>query len=374
MSNPHLHIVAFNIPYPANYGGVIDVYYKIAALHAEGVQVHLHCFEYGRKRAEELKAICASVNYYPRSAMWKGFLSDKPFIVQSRDAAALLKNLKKDDYPILFEGLHCCYFLAHSDLMHRRKWVRMHNNEPAYYLHLGQNEKRFFNKIYFFAEYRRLMKFEWVLSCAEKIWCISPQETNYYQHKYPQTSYLAAFNGHKQVSGLPGRGSYILYHGNLEVNENKEAAMFLVNEIFSKCTLPLIIAGNKPDQNLIAAAAKFKHITIVANPTEAALSELMQNAHIHYLPTFQTTGIKLKLLNALYNGRFCVVNQNMVQDTGLETCCHLANSPQQAIDVLTALMQEEFTSSEISKRQTVLQQFSDTTEVKKITRLLKSLH
>ena len=27
-----IHIITFDIPYPANYGGVIDVFYKIKAL------------------------------------------------------------------------------------------------------------------------------------------------------------------------------------------------------------------------------------------------------------------------------------------------------------------------------------------------------
>ena len=28
----HLHIVSFNVPWPADYGGVIDVYYRIKAV------------------------------------------------------------------------------------------------------------------------------------------------------------------------------------------------------------------------------------------------------------------------------------------------------------------------------------------------------
>lgn len=44
----YLNIVSFNIPYPANYGGVIDVYYKLEALRACGVKLILHCFEYER--------------------------------------------------------------------------------------------------------------------------------------------------------------------------------------------------------------------------------------------------------------------------------------------------------------------------------------
>ena len=42
----YINIVAFNIPWPANYGGVIDVYYKMLALHRCGVKIFLHCFEY----------------------------------------------------------------------------------------------------------------------------------------------------------------------------------------------------------------------------------------------------------------------------------------------------------------------------------------
>ncbi|MCX6283192.1 MAG: mannosyltransferase, partial [Bacteroidetes bacterium] len=41
----HLHIVSFDIPYPPDYGGVIDVYYKIKTLSEAGVKIHLHCFE-----------------------------------------------------------------------------------------------------------------------------------------------------------------------------------------------------------------------------------------------------------------------------------------------------------------------------------------
>lgn len=44
----HLNIIAFNIPWPANYGGIIDVYYKMKALHQCGVKIILHCFEYER--------------------------------------------------------------------------------------------------------------------------------------------------------------------------------------------------------------------------------------------------------------------------------------------------------------------------------------
>ena len=36
------------MPYPPNYGGVIDVFYKIKSLHAIGIKIILHCFKYGK--------------------------------------------------------------------------------------------------------------------------------------------------------------------------------------------------------------------------------------------------------------------------------------------------------------------------------------
>ena len=45
-----IHIVTFDIPYPVNYGGVIDVFYKIKALKEAGIKIHLHCFYHKRKK------------------------------------------------------------------------------------------------------------------------------------------------------------------------------------------------------------------------------------------------------------------------------------------------------------------------------------
>ena len=43
MSLKGINIVSFNVPYPPNYGGIIDVYYKIKALREIGCEVVLHC-------------------------------------------------------------------------------------------------------------------------------------------------------------------------------------------------------------------------------------------------------------------------------------------------------------------------------------------
>ena len=47
MPGREIHIVCFDVPHPPDYGGVIDIYYKVKSLHELGIKVHLHCYQYG---------------------------------------------------------------------------------------------------------------------------------------------------------------------------------------------------------------------------------------------------------------------------------------------------------------------------------------
>src|SRR5690348_14379175 len=111
MNSGKLHIIAFDIPYPPDYGGVIDVYYKLKALSEEGISIQLHCYEYGRTESNELNQYADNVFYYPRRNSKSLLFNTYPYIVLSRNSAELKKNLMKDDYPVLMEGLHSTYLL-----------------------------------------------------------------------------------------------------------------------------------------------------------------------------------------------------------------------------------------------------------------------
>ena len=116
----HLHIITHDVPWPADYGGVIDIYYKIKSLHNLGIKIHVHCFTGGRKPQPDLNNYCEEVIYYPRKKNLPGILSGIPYIVQSRSNSDLLKNLTKDNYPVLMEGIHCTYFLQKNKLTNRK--------------------------------------------------------------------------------------------------------------------------------------------------------------------------------------------------------------------------------------------------------------
>lgn len=367
----NLHIISFNVPYPPDYGGIIDVYYKLKALYAAGIKVHLHCFTYGRKESEELEKICTSVTYYNRKPLWKGFFSNKPLIVDARRSKSLLNNLLKDNYPILFEGLHTCYYLDNALLKDRIRMVRMHNNEAVYYLSLARREKKFFNSLYYYEEYKRLKLFENKLAHATYILAIARHEAAYYQTRFPNTIYIGPFHGNNQVSSLTGKGKYALYHGNLNISENIEAALFLLEQIFNDVDLPLIIAGMNPPEILLNKIAAMPHVTIINSPSPIEMLELIKNAQVNILPSFQHTGIKLKLLNSLFNGRFCIANQIMIDQTQLEKYCKVANTPHEMKNALHTFFEKEFTAMDLQFRKTIESEFSDKSEAIGIIELMQ---
>jgi hypothetical protein len=146
--------------------------------------------------------------------------------------------------------------------------------------------------------------------------------------------------------------------------------LYLVNEIFSKTTIPFIIAGRKPSAELRAAAGAYKHIEIKANINTAEIDELIRQAQINVLPTFQATGIKLKLLAALFNGRHCIVNSPMVANTGLEGLCYVEDSAPEMLKEIERLFNTEFDLIEKTRREEVLlKDFSNERNVRKLIAL-----
>ena len=354
--NLTLHIVSFDIPYPPNYGGVIDVYYKIKALHHVGVKVILHCFEYHRKPAKELEEVCAEVHYYSRKTALQSAFSTKPYIVASRKSSELLERLLQDDYPILFEGLHSCGWIDHPGLQSRVKIYRESNIEHHYYHHLAKAAGTPWSSVFYMAESFRLKKFQSILHHADKMLTVSQADQDYLQSIFPQKHviYLPSFHKDSEVSSIPGKGTYTLYQGKLSVPENSQAATYIIKRIWRDSMPELIIAGLDPPKKLVRLIEARSNIRLVENPDDDQMFNLIHDAHVNLMVTFQPTGLKLKLLNALFHGRFSLVNPEMLTGTGLDSVCQVATSATQFREEISRLFSMEFNLEEIARRKEVL--------------------
>ena len=164
-------------------------------------------------------------------------------------------------------------------------------------------------------------------------------------------------------------GSLCLYHGNLSVAENEEAATWLLQKVFSKIKKPFVIAGKKPSKRLEKMVHAQQHTCLVADPTDEELNDLIRKAHVNILPCFNktSTGIRLKLLHALFEGRHCIVNDQMVKGTGLEPACHIGTNSEAFASIITQLYHQPFTYEEIVLRKKL---FGDTYNNEKNTRQL----
>lgn len=365
-----LHLVSFEVPYPANYGGAIDVFYKIKALRELGIKIYLHAFEGRNTKSKELKLYCEKVYYYKRKKSGLQALSFLPYIVSTRASKNLLKNLKSIKAPILFEGLHSTFPLFKHKFEDRIILVRTHNIEHEYYKGLAGSETNFGRRLLFYAESFKLKLYEKVLKRADYILPISQADHAYFQEQYKVPSILIPpFHANKAVRKPSKKGYFALYHGDLKVPDNQKAVEYLY-KVFKSVDYPLVIAGNLDYSPIDAKTCRNKKISFIQLENDEQLLELFKRAHINVLPTFQNTGIKLKLINALFNSRFILCHPNMVKGTGLENLCLEAKSKSEFIKQMYRLMEREYAEEDIALRESALESFKTEANAQKIKDLI----
>jgi glycosyltransferase involved in cell wall biosynthesis len=333
----------------------MDIFHKIRALHASGVRVHLHCFTRGEKDCGELKQYCSSIDLYPRKGWPSFFHLHLPYIVSTRISSLLEKRLLANDHPILAEGIHASYLLTNKKFSGRKCFLRLHNAEWVYYASLGRIEKNIFRKAYFFIESFRLHFYEKKIARRLPVFCVSRTDMALYQNvcNAKHIDFLPVFHGFHALNPGP-QGDFCLYHGNLAINENEKAVRWLLRHVFSKAKIPFVVAGRAPSESLRELVNAFPSGSILADPSDEQLDELIRNAQVHVLPSFNQTGIKLKLLHALFVGRHCLVNPQAAAGSGLEKGCFMEIGPDAFREKLIELFSTPYSDEVFSKRKALL--------------------
>jgi len=352
----HLHIISFNVPWPADYGGSIDVFYKLPALYAQGVHIHLHCFDYGRGEQTELNKYCASVHYYERYTGHQSISNTLPYIVSSRKNEQLLQTLLKDGHPIFMEGVHCTYLLLDKRFANRKCFVRLHNVEYQYYHDLFKATSSPIKKLYYWVESRLLRSYEKKIAAKAVFWGVTEKDNAVYRDelKCKNIDLLSLYLPGWKVECNEGMGTYCLYHGDLSIDANEKAVTWLLKKVFHAIKVPLVVAGKDPSQHLTALIGDHSNARLIVNPSHKELQDMIAKAHINLIPSYTTTGMKVKLLNALFNGRHCVVNEATVAGSGLESACHIGTTANAFSEIIVQLYHQPFTRHEIDLRKRLL--------------------
>jgi hypothetical protein len=194
-----------------------------------------------------------------------------------------------------------------------------------------------------------------------KILTVSSKDADHYRRELGATDIetLPIFLPFREIAGKEGTGCFCLYHGNLSVPENEQMVLWLLKKVFGQIELPFIISGKNPSPRLQRLAAQYPQACLIPNPSEEEMHDLIAKAQVHILPSFNCTGVKLKLLNALYNGRHCIVNRDAVDGTGLERLCHIATGADDVRCFVSELFGRPFRREDIEMRKKVLEGIYD---------------
>ncbi len=341
--NNKIHVVSFDVPFPPDYGGVLDVYLRAKGLKQLGYSVILHCYEYGRGRDHDFSEIADQIYYYDRKIGMRSVLSNLPFIVKSRNSQALLNRLLEDDFPVLLEGQHSTFWMKELLKSDRKVAVRMHNIEWQYYRDLAKGAKTTSERLFFGMEARKLRKHENQLKKAALL-CISETDQAYYTDLGFQAYYLpVTINSDLVLEPLEGE-TFALFHGNLSVAENQEAIDRLIRENkTNKIDLPLVIAGKNPPAGLVKKI-EAQCWKCIPNPSDAELNDLMRSCSLHLVIGFKSSGIKLKVIRALLTGKPCIATKEMIGTPALEKHCEIWDPVLPLADKLKSVLAENSVS------------------------------
>jgi hypothetical protein len=274
----------------------------------------------------------------------------------------LWRNLEHDNYPVLIEGIHAAGWLLRRVPSARKVILRLHNVEHDYYRQLFLSSSSTIDRLYYHFESVLLKKFEkQIANIPDWILAVSQRDVETYRRLFDvkNIEVLPVFTGFVNDNPPSGTGYFCLYHGNLSVPENEKAVAWLLNEVFFDADMPFVIAGKNPSPELKQFIARFDNAKLIADPSVEKMRSLIADAQCNVLPSFNITGIKLKIINALFHGRHCIVNSAAVKGSGVESICHIAKNARQFREAVRNLSALPLDDEEIAARKKVLENLFD---------------
>jgi hypothetical protein len=272
--------------------------------------------------------------------------------------------------------MHSCGLLTKGDWKNRMVIYRSSNVEHDYYQALASKELNSIKKLFFNIEAWKLKRWEKNLAKTDLMLTVSEMDEAYYKNRFPKNKIENIYSFFDQEESNRNYDQVIddriiLYHGNLSVQENIHTANYIIDELSRDVHFPFVIAGKNPSEALLQKATKVRNVEIIANPDDVAMKKLLSTAQIHLLLTDQTTGLKLKLLYSIFEGKHCLVNDKMLAGTNLEACTHIANSKEEIVVAIYKLMGIPFDNHAFEERKTQIPiDYINEEKVKKLVKLV----
>lgn len=340
-------------PYPPNFGGRVDVMYRLEYLNINGYSVDLLVVTNENPTKAQIEIVRKHTHnlwILPRVTNILFILHPYPFQVISRLS---LKNIiLSDEYDVvIMEGDYTFMSLLNKTLLYKKLYLRVHNNEHLYFRELANSTKNPLKYLYYSLESLKMKKIKPCLyEKADKLLFISNKEYLDHIKLYPEHSakaiWLPPLVTHKSCKE-PRLGKSVVFVGSLYSPDNRSALTWYLRKVHPLVTsndYSLIVAGNTKGTSLewlYSICRAYDNVSIYDSPVE--LDNLYDSSRIFISPILNGAGLKMKSIEAILNGLALVSTEIGVEGSGLVPNEHflLANDPVDFADAIDKLINDE---------------------------------
>jgi len=348
-----LLVVAPDFPYPPNHGGRVDTWVRLRVLAQLGHTVDLLVTSKIMPNESEVsmvKNVVRNVWLLERHNRPWHLISTKPLQAVSRSSLAAVRLSEQYDVTWL-EGEYVEPVLNNPTLKSRRIFMRLHNDEYAYFRQLSSSTRNPLKWLYYKTEAQKFRGFSRRLyQKTDKLFFISIDELNNFTNQDPDLkakSVLLPAPLSKNRFDPPRLGQYVLFVGSLFMPNNQEAILWYLQQVHPHIThrsYRLIIAGNSRGESLSwlhKAVTTHRNVQIFDSPPD--LDPLYAKSCIFINPMRLGAGVKLKTLEAIQNGLALVSTTKGAEGTGLEAGRHflLADEPRDFASAIEKLLDDK---------------------------------
>lgn len=275
------------------------------------------------KYEESFKTLI-NVSYYysepinkPRTLknLLKSYLVKLPLTVYRNFSPSFKRKVKEviNSYDIVFID-HYLMFQYVPKNFTGKVILHQHNAEYILWKRMAEIEKNWFKKAIIYIESYRIKKYEKKICKKADVILASPNDIQHLSllginpKKFVTTYHL----GNTELLNAPplqfqNTTKSLLYVGTLSWEPNVDGLIWFLNRIWENIKkknpeLILYIIGKNPDHRLINLVKEDKSIHLVGFISEAELEKYYSTCRVFIAPLRFGSGIKVKVVNALYRG------------------------------------------------------------------------
>lgn len=330
--------ITAELPYPSNSGARIYTWERLKALYSKKNEIYLFSF---KERDEivhykELSQVCTKVKVYERKKLTEKIVKNiaMPFTMISRYSNSMyidINNLIKSNKIDLIIVDMLQVFLNCPLDNSIPKVLTVHNIEHEAFKTIAQSSKNLLKKILYGIESKKLKSIEESIikqNIIQGYAFISFEEMNRFIDKYGMDSRCTCIPQGYELSNLKEKKENtktIVFTGKMNYEPNVQAVTWFAEKILPhiKSEIPkcmFCIVGKNPTKRVIDL---MNDENVIVTGIVKDVNVFLNKADLCVIPLKSGGGVKIKLLEALGNGKIVVSTSKGVEGTRFINKKHL---------------------------------------------------